>query len=723
MRGATLGGSPSSIVVAGDVIIDFMRVTFSPLPIAGEAGYDWQNYQGATLTHRSGGALLIADLLKSNLEGTGTDKLVVSYQRQKDQFGRWIVNGRQPEELVRSFATVQQFAAHSSDDRDQIFRTAAFSGFAGPGPALEFPPHKASRLVIISETGNGFRNNKQMWPDAITTKSRPLIILKSGSLFIDRKSRIYKNELLDFLLRYHGERLVVVVNADDLRNDGALISRSISWERTALECISEIKGNSILAPLRRCRNLVIRCGLDGVIYFRSGAKGSSVTYDPIRVEGDYNLQFSGLMSGYGSVFCASLALDIYRDDFPEINGAPLELYIRNALVSTRRLLRFGLGRDQSDLRIQHEEVFSRSASARYFVKSNAPNRINAHTHSSATWSFRHEIENSDLPKLATEIVKTGKVSPGDKGIPLGRFGALETIDRSEIESYRTIRNLIREFLLAINPTRPLSIAVFGQPGSGKSFGITEIVNELRSMKVGNVGDRHTFNVAQFTSDKDLTAAFHLARDEILKGEVPVLFFDEFDAKFDGKPLYWLQYFLAPMQDGTFRDERSIHSIGRAILVFAGGVYRSFQEFAEDEEKFVNEKLPDFKSRLRGYVDILSPNPSDKRDKSHLLRRAVILRSLLKRKCTHLINSATGVASIDEGVLNAFLQVKEYKHDVRSMEALLDMSMLAGRNRFDSSALPTDNQMRMHVDPDEFLGMVAGENTRLRNPPVRRSGRR
>jgi hypothetical protein len=60
-------------------------------------------------------------------------------------------------------------------------------------------------------------------------------------------------------------------------------------------------------------------------------------------------------------------------------------------------------------------------------------------------------------------------------IPCARFGKLFTVDRKEIESLRSIRSMIREYIERDKGKRPLSIAVFGPPGSGKSFGIEEII--------------------------------------------------------------------------------------------------------------------------------------------------------------------------------------------------------------------------------------------------------
>jgi hypothetical protein len=61
--------------------------------------------------------------------------------------------------------------------------------------------------------------------------------------------------------------------------------------------------------------------------------------------------------------------------------------------------------------------------------------------------------------------------------------------------------------------------------------------------------------------------------------------------------------------------------------------------------------------------------------------------------------------IDGGVLRAFLDVGGYIHGARSMEAIVQMSSLAGKPRFERSSLPARQQLGVHVDADEFLRLV------------------
>jgi hypothetical protein len=66
-------------------------------------------------------------------------------------------------------------------------------------------------------------------------------------------------------------------------------------------------------------------------------------------------------------------------------------------------------------------------------------------------------------------------------------------------------------------------------------------------------------------------------------------------------------------------------------------------------------------------------------------------------------NSSGLLSIDPGVLRAFLEAPTYVHGARSLEAVIDMSALAGRLRYERSALPARHQLALHVDADEFLG--------------------
>jgi len=65
----------------------------------------------------------------------------------------------------------------------------------------------------------------------------------------------------------------------------------------------------------------------------------------------------------------------------------------------------------------------------------------------------------------------------------------------------------------------------------------------------------------------------------------------------------------------------------------------------------------------------------------------MLRVLLEQKAPEIIDPQGRAAAIDEWVLRALIRVPRYQHGVRSLEAILDMSMLAHKKIFEPAALP------------------------------------
>jgi hypothetical protein len=194
--------------------------------------------------------------------------------------------------------------------------------------------------------------------------------------------------------------------------------------------------------------------------------------------------------------------------------------------------------------------------------------------------------------------------------------------------------------------------------------------------------------------------------------MPLVFWDEFDTSLNQQELGWLAHFLAPMQDGAFQQGQITHAIGRAIFVFAGGTKETIEGFdrGPDDPVFRNAKGPDFVSRLKGFVNILGPNPhggDQAGDPYYIVRRAILLRSILYRDAGHLFRkgAAGERLNIDSGVLRALLRTRNYKHGVRSIESVIAMSALSGSQRFKRSCLPAAPQLDLHVDAIEFQSLV------------------
>jgi hypothetical protein len=293
--------------------------------------------------------------------------------------------------------------------------------------------------------------------------------------------------------------------------------------------------------------------------------------------------------------------------------------------------------------------------------------------------------------------------------PYAAFGKLKLIDSDEIEEYSSCSRIIGGYLQNENWQKPLCIAVFGRPGTGKSFAVRQLVSRYRS---GGDDDTLVFNLAQFDSLDQLTECFHSIQSAILSSRhPPLVMFDEFDSEF-GTPLGWLKYFLAPMQDGEFRGKTNNYKIGRAIFAFAGGTSRSFEDFQSSlPEKGNNDsvgeitrelvKVPDFVSRLHGYLNVRDLGKIDVKSSNHhvvLLRRAIILRTLLEEhKGSIFLTADQGDrkrANIDKDVIDHFLEIPAYPFGVRSMEAIIRASTPID-NRLVLASLPPESQTSHH----------------------------
>jgi hypothetical protein len=120
------------------------------------------------------------------------------------------------------------------------------------------------------------------------------------------------------------------------------------------------------------------------------------------------------------------------------------------------------------------------------------------------------------------------------------------------------------------------------------------------------------------------------------------------------------------------------------------------------------KLPDFISRLKGFLNVLGPNPLvGIKDPYFIIRRAIILRVLFQINAPQIISEENGVRwiNIDRGILRAFLETETYKHGVRSMESIITMSILAEASSYERSNLPSEEQLNLHVDGLDFLSLV------------------
>ncbi|WP_048140670.1 hypothetical protein [Methanosarcina horonobensis] len=160
-----------------------------------------------------------------------------------------------------------------------------------------------------------------------------------------------------------------------------------------------------------------------------------------------------------------------------------------------------------------------------------------------------------------------------------------------------------------------------------------------------------------------------------------------------------------MQDGEFLDFETMHPIGKLIFVFVGSTHDRLKDFYEfcsysniqskpypgmDPRRKISNKCPDFLSRLRGYVNILRLNQANEKDETYIISRAIQLHSLIEENAPKVMRENN--AHVSCGILNALINVPEYMHGVRSMQAIVEMSILHEKNSWETAYLPPKDQL-------------------------------
>ena len=724
-----------TIVIAGDITVDWLMY---PMEAADE-GENWRLYAGLHSRPLPGGALLLARFLQPALQALcpPATRFKVFYPKLPKNLG-----ALSPEDIIHSNAMLKMVPAKEP----KTYWVEKMLGYIGPKsgppkllPLKPEPDPETADLVVLDDAGNGFRCDRSSWPAALSKAQNSLVIYKmsrplaKGDLWEEVRGK------LDL------KKLVVIVNADDLRQvPGVNLSKSLSWERTASDFLFNLYRSQDLTTFQECPCLVVLCGTEGaILYFGGEEPRATLIFDPRSLEGLQAARLDGRMIGLTSIFTATLTAELAAGGLPG-----LEAGIKRGLWEARTLLEAGYTDTPAGVDYPFARLFQSTGQALPYAVAPLSQPRDLQSPDPDFWRILDQKTRHTRPLVAAGIVQ-GKAAPGLQGVPIGNFGALQTIDRREIERYSAIRELLAEFLADPQPKHPLCFAVFGPPGSGKSFGVKQVVESLSDQRLKLM----TFNISQFRRYEDLVAAFHKVRDVVLAGKVPLVLFDEFDCAWEGQSLGWLKYFLAPMQDGEFIDGESIYHLGKTIMAFIGGTKHTYEDFTRElrqaqppagphmplrpeqplneasqvgplpavlpvccrpatdqKDRFRDLKGPDFVSRLRGFINIMGPNRQHRQDDAFVLRRAKVLRILLSKnpKTADLFDTRGDRLRLDEGILRAFLHISKYRHGTRSLEAIIEMSRLAQKRQFDLGALPPQDQLDQHVDAAEFIWLTARE---------------
>jgi len=709
----------NKILVFGDEVVDWIDIPRKPESSETNKS-NWELTPGTNRVAIGGGTFLIVDLLREIHKGKET---IVGPNRLKV---------RERNTRIQSYMRIDEFTEEKKGQKKESFwRVKEFMGYGGPKDPqqseIEINNGDVFKTVIIDDAANGIRNsgtsneilNKVTRLDTIVYKlARPLNTETPGlweSVLKKQKSEKFN--------------LVVLLDVNDLRNEGAAISHGLSWERFASDVVHFFTYTNHTTRFKSFDGwIVIKAGLEGAVIlppdFRTDkqpeGKSPILIYNPVKGEDDGYDEYreKGKMTGYFSVFTAAIGKCLNSSD--SFSDECLFQAVKTGLFASNKLLEYGFLVDvhcssaEYPVKKISEEIIKNDVGN--FQKIDIPKIQENYSIHKRIWTIIETFKLKEIVEKAVELVRQDDKN-ANGSIPCAKFGKFITYDPFEIENFRTVKRLVREYLDAGVLDRPLSLGVFGKPGSGKSFGVKEVLSSLLSGET----QVKTFNLSEFQTVDELSRAFHIVHDLTRDGTFPLIFFDEFDCSLNGEKCGWLKYFLAPMQDGKFNDGSDIHPIGRAIFVFAGGTKSSYESFAEQEyesdHEFIKAKGPDFLSRLRGFVNIMGVNPANDKDFICMIRRATILRgNILSRaktlgKQSHWLVNEKNEIIIEDAVLHTLLKIPDYKNGARSLSAIIESCQLSLSKGLTKASLPPVHILSMHVDTKRFNELLYAKDSR------------
>jgi hypothetical protein len=521
--------------------------------------------------------------------------------------------------------------------------------------------------------------------------------------------------------------------AEDL-DEGALRKPGI-WEDYRDRISAYLEGDSSLYESHAGWKhfVIIRIDYDGVLIFGPGFKKEGELYVyPGDQPGSFLRKHPGHVIGGGIAFVASFAEALTSEDYPwrkwnKVIGVKDEW--RKALQSCARQ---GLARSRGIMETGYldpkDPTWTQNVSGRKGVLEHRHTILKEVGQANDAGVVRYEEPSGDW-ETACKIVY-GDDSLFRQCILLS-IGDLFTADPDYARALLDLERRLKRH--SESGKGVLSFAIFGGPGSGKSFVAKALQKAIDpDSKIFELIER---NLSQLGEDRQrLVDAFKEIVQVSLQGKTPFVLWDEFDCALKGDKCGWLSHFLMPMQDAKFDEGKEVRKLGTCVFVFMGGIHETADSFwrwinsdnPDEKKKAKVLKGPDFHSRLERSLQIPSvdvkqpyvplpwipiqpltgllsclplqcakpPEPTTI-EPHHIARltRAILLRHYLSD------DRFQHIKQVEEEVIAYLLHVP-LKHGIRSLEKIIDASALDKTTIFRVSHLPFEDVLKLHTEqPD------------------------
>ncbi|MGD9714907.1 MAG: hypothetical protein AB7V46_23030, partial [Thermomicrobiales bacterium] len=496
-------------LIVGDATVDwFLSLAEVPRTRNISTAYAWQLAASPAITGNPGGAQLIQLLAESSFAARGSGTVSPHGVTLPEEA---LANPNYPY-CIRTYSFWKQFPRHQAS-ADLAWRMDRFVGWHAARedrPNAEYRSETQPVSCLFIEDGNQlFRSDRSFWQPALDSDADHIVIRQTGELG--------RGQLWEELIARSADRLTLVCALSDLRREGAPIGRPLSWERTAQDVVAGIRNSETLS---RARRVVVVLATSGAVIVEQD-RPSMVLFDPFNQEGDWELTRPGMSYGAGSCSAAAILDELtIQGESGDIGAA-----VRKGISAARVMFDGGFDGQVVDGGWRITFPIERVASIIADDSTIDSAMQIAEIQPNVGWRLFETAYAGSFRDAAQQIALKGERAAGHE-IPIERMGAWSSVDRIEIESMRSLRNIINEYLSHARKTRPLNLAVFGPPGSGKSFAIKQMA------RVGTTSTSPIsileFNVSQFQSVQDLPAALQRVRDQAVAETLPLVFWDEFD---------------------------------------------------------------------------------------------------------------------------------------------------------------------------------------------------
>jgi len=655
------------------------------------------------LVHVPGGAgALVAYLRRSNLQVRLPEEEEKAYKKGEDR-------------PLKSFYVLTR----TDEEKKPVWRTDKSRGSLpwGDGPeekestCLDRSSRSDAGYVIVMDFDGGWR--KKQHPDG-EMNWKKLVDRIRNTPYLIRSHDPRKKEWEDFRGTVKRPGIWVGV-AEDLA-EGALRRAGI-WEDYVERIVEYLKKDGTLfstkeRPLGWQHFVVIRIDYDGALVLGPGfdKKGELLIF-PGDQPGSFLREHPGHVVGGGIAFVASFVEALKHPDYPLLGSKKREGKGDNKWPEVlRSCVKKGLAR-------------SRKVMETGYVNPRDPE-------DPPDWekirSGKHPILRSIGPLNHTSVVTCGRLTEDwetaleivcgkefeFRKSTLLRIGDLVTADPEFARGLLDLERRLKRHADA--GKKVMSFAIFGEPGSGKTF-------VAESLQKAIDPDGHTFelmsyDVSQFGGKRErLIDTFKAISQTSLKKKTPIVLWDEFDYVLDQQKCGWLQEFLMPMEKAKFNEGKEERELGRCVFVFKGGIHEDEKSFLQwiDHKKTKEEakllKAPDFHSRLERVLQIPSlklsraGQTSINRPDRARLTRAILIRHFLAE------DQYKNIEEIEPKVLAYLLHVT-LRYGVRSLKKIIEASALEKTTVFGLLHLPSGDVSKSHVDEaqvNKFLSRLDG----------------